>query len=154
VPHAEVVGLAPRWLPRHPPLPPVAVAGQGAAARALAAAALPQAAALSLHLDPQADLLVLHLLPGAPAAALPWADGALFLGVDPAAPAMLLRTAAMGPAPGCGAPESLAISACTLQTASGARANARVWLDACCTDSSWRTPLDATRCASAASVTA
>jgi hypothetical protein len=92
VPHAEVVGLAPRWLPRHPPLPPVAVAGQGAAARALAAAALPQAAALSLHLDPQADLLVLHLLPGAPAAALPWADGALFLGVDPAAPALLLPT--------------------------------------------------------------
>lgn len=84
--------LAPRWLPRHPPLRPVAVAGWGAAARALAAAALPQAEALSLHLDPEDDALVLVLMPGAPAAALPWADGATFLGVDPAAPALLLPT--------------------------------------------------------------
>lgn len=117
---SPAAALAPRWLPRHPPLRPVAVAGWGAAARALAAAALPQAAALSLHVDPEDDALVLVLLPDAPAGALPWADGAVYLGVDPAAPALLLPThrrpdlplpllaaAVLGRAPAGGAPWAL-----------------------------------------------
>ncbi len=95
-----MTGVAPRWGPRRPPLAAVAVAGRGAVGAALARAALAQAGRsaddpegapdgdpLPLRAHATGDLLIVCADPGA---ALPWADGATFLGVDPAAPGLLL----------------------------------------------------------------
>jgi hypothetical protein len=73
------------WTPRQEPLAPRAVAAWGPAARALARRALGR------RLDGVAgdDLLVLL----GEADALPWADGAVYLGRDERAPSLLLPTA-------------------------------------------------------------
>jgi hypothetical protein len=77
--YAEEIGTAEQWLRREPPLVPAAVLGIGAAAAELAAAAhvrLASGAELRAVADP--DYLVVL---GAQEA-LPWVDGARYLGWD------------------------------------------------------------------------
>ena len=78
------------WHPRDLPLTPVAVCVQGDAARHLARYLLSrQEAALSSLQGVSGKGLMLLL---APEESLPWVDGALYLGQDPAAPGLLLPT--------------------------------------------------------------
>ena len=77
--------------PRATPLAPVAAAARGPAAAALAERLLarPEAALATLSgVSASGLLLVLG-----DAGALPWIDGVVYLGRDPAAPALLLPTA-------------------------------------------------------------
>ncbi len=78
------------WQPRTAPLDPVAVAARGRAARALARRLLlcDDDALARLHGTAAPDLLVVL----GDAADLPWVDGAVYLGKDAAAPALLLPT--------------------------------------------------------------
>jgi hypothetical protein len=79
------------WRAREPPLPPCAVAARGKAARALAARLLARGdEALAELRGAAGDGLLLIL---GPAEALPWADGAEYLGRDERAPSLLLPTA-------------------------------------------------------------
>lgn len=80
-----------RFRPRAVPLAPRAVTAHGEAARALGRRllALPDAALARLEGVAGDGLLVVA---GAEAE-LPWVDGALYLGLDPAEPALLLPTA-------------------------------------------------------------
>jgi hypothetical protein len=92
--------LSVSWVPREPPLPAVAVAGTGDAARRLRAGAADRAGAgADLRATANADwIVVLGAEPD-----LPWADGAAYLGWDagllvpttsrPWPPADLLREA-------------------------------------------------------------
>ena len=77
------------WRPRASPLTPVAVAARGDVARALARRllALDDDALSALRGVAGADVL---LVAGTD---LPWVDGVLYLGRDPAAAALLLPTA-------------------------------------------------------------
>lgn len=77
--------------PRAAPLAPVAAAARGAAARALAERLLARDdEALAKLAGVAAPDLILVL---GESDALPWVDGVLYLGRDPAAPALLLPTA-------------------------------------------------------------
>ncbi|MHB8878936.1 MAG: bpX5 domain-containing protein [Myxococcaceae bacterium] len=79
------------WAPRAEPLAPRAVAATGAAARALAERALelgPEAVGRLRGVAGDGVLLLLG-----EEADLPWADGVSYLGVDPAAPSLLLPCA-------------------------------------------------------------
>jgi hypothetical protein len=82
--------LAPRFLPRDRPLVPVAVAISRALARPLAArwAHDPADCAALRALGSASSLLLFG-----PAEALPWIDGALYLGQEPEAPRLLVPTA-------------------------------------------------------------
>jgi hypothetical protein len=80
--------LAIAWRPRARPLEPAAVVAEGAAAEALARACLARGAGGALRGACAPGLLAL----AGPAGELPWADGAAYFGVDPAAPALLLPT--------------------------------------------------------------
>src|SRR5690349_16891045 len=84
------MNLSPEWRPRMYPLEPAAVVAQGEADRRLAARLL------SLNDEGLSRLqgvsgTGLLLILGA-ADELPWVDGAIYLGRDPAAPALLLPT--------------------------------------------------------------
>lgn len=82
--------MTPTFGPRADPLPPRAVFGVGAVARALAARLLARPDDDLRHVEVLvADALLIAL---APADALPWADGAVYLGSDPRAPALLMPT--------------------------------------------------------------
>lgn len=79
-----------RWVRRLAPLPPVAVAARGDAAKALVR---------RLLLDADSQLANLSLVAGArlvvaraDSDTLPWVDGARYLGIDPEAPNVLLPT--------------------------------------------------------------
>jgi len=80
-----------RWRVREPPLEPLAAAATGDAARALARRllAMPDERLSALRGVAGAGVL---LVMGA-ADALPWVDGAQYLGRDPEAPGLLLPTA-------------------------------------------------------------
>jgi hypothetical protein len=94
------------WLPREPPLAPVAVLARGAAVRPLAAATIARVRSGTVLRAAYADGRLLVL--GA-AADLPWADGVVYLGDDagllvpttlaPALPADLVRRAVAPDAP-------------------------------------------------------
>ena len=82
--------MKPDFVARSPPLPPRAVVGLGAAARALG---------LRLFDGPDETLRQLNVVAGdgllvalGPADLLPWVDGAIYLGSDAAAPALLMPT--------------------------------------------------------------
>jgi MoxR-vWA-beta-propeller ternary system protein len=78
------------WRAREEPLVPVAVAARGLAASALASRMLARDdETLGRWLGVAAPSLLLVLGEGAE---LPWADGVLYLGRDPEAPALLLPT--------------------------------------------------------------
>lgn len=83
------------WRSAEPPLPPVAVAGRGAAARALARVLLAGPDRAGLRGVAGADLLVIL----GPTEALPWADGCEFLGRHPDAPGLLFPTVWLPDAP-------------------------------------------------------
>ena len=78
------------WRPRARPLPPVGAAARGRAARLLAERLLARSDEDLARLEGVAgeDLLVVL----GPAAELPWADGAVYVGKDPEAPSLLLPT--------------------------------------------------------------
>ena len=78
------------WRPRRTPLDPVGVAARGLAARALAQRLLARDDEALARLSGAAarDLLVVL----GDSADLPWADGAVYLGKDAAAPSLLLPT--------------------------------------------------------------
>jgi len=78
------------WHLRSEPLAPVGVAGSGEVARRLGEAALRRddAALASLRAVAGDGLLVIL----GQESALPWVDGALYLGNDPRAPSLLLST--------------------------------------------------------------
>jgi len=84
-------GVAVTWHPRDEPLAPAAVAAVGEAARRLAQRLLagPPGALARLRGVASAALIVLIGEPDA----LPWVDGARYLGRDERAPALLLPTA-------------------------------------------------------------
>ncbi|WP_223641419.1 hypothetical protein [Corallococcus sp. EGB] len=86
-----VAGLPVRWRPRDLPLEPVAVAGIGPVALALAHRAARAEDAVLASWTGVAGTDVLVLL-GA-AASLPWVDGAVYLGRDSLAPSLLLPCA-------------------------------------------------------------
>ncbi|RKH70030.1 hypothetical protein [Corallococcus aberystwythensis] len=90
-PEPAVAGLPVRWRPRVLPLEPVAVAGAGSVALALGHRASRADDAALAAWTGVAGPEVLVLL-GA-AASLPWVDGAVYLGRDPLAPALLLPCA-------------------------------------------------------------
>lgn len=79
-----------RWQVREPPLEPLAAAATGPAARALAERllAMPDERLAALRGVAGPELV---LVQGA-AEALPWVDGAQYLGRDPEAPGLLLPT--------------------------------------------------------------
>lgn len=84
------------WHARWPPLPPAAVCATGPAARRLAERLLRPDADLALLAGVGTpDLLVLT----GPVEALPWVDGAFYLGRDPSAPELLLPTTSAPNAP-------------------------------------------------------
>jgi hypothetical protein len=83
--------LAVRFRPRAAPLAAVAAAARGPAAVALAARLLARDDAALAQLEGVAGPGLLLIL-GA-AASLPWIDGVVYLGRDPAAPSLLLPTA-------------------------------------------------------------
>lgn len=80
-----------RWHQRAEPLEPLAVAGEGPVALALARRVLTEDDARLSAWSGVAGDGVLVLL--GPAASLPWVDGAVYLGRDPAAPSLLLPCA-------------------------------------------------------------
>jgi hypothetical protein len=82
-----------RWSQRAEPLEPLAVAGEGPVALALARRVLSETDARLSAWSGVAGDGVLVLL--GPATSLPWADGAVYLGKDPAAPSLLLPCALM-----------------------------------------------------------
>ncbi|MBZ4330897.1 hypothetical protein [Corallococcus sp. AS-1-12] len=86
-----IAGLPVRWCPRALPLEPVAVAGVGRVALALGhrAARAEDGTLASWTGVAGRDVLVLL----GTAASLPWVDGAVYLGRDPLAPALLLPCA-------------------------------------------------------------
>lgn len=81
-------GIVPEWEPRAVPLEPVAVAAVGPAARALARRLLLRPAEVVERLSGVTGPDLLLLL----GEELPWTDGAVYLGRDPAAPTLLLPT--------------------------------------------------------------
>jgi hypothetical protein len=81
--------LALAWTPRDPPLSPRAVVGERAAAYALGRRLLERSDPAGLAAVAGPGLLVVI----ASGDALPWVDGALYLGADPAAPSLLVPTA-------------------------------------------------------------
>ncbi|MHA7627533.1 bpX5 domain-containing protein [Corallococcus sp. M7] len=83
-----VAGLPVRWRPRALPLEPVAVAGVGPVALALGHRASRAEDSVLASWNGVAGPDVLVLL--GTAASLPWVDGAVYLGRDPLAPALLL----------------------------------------------------------------
>lgn len=83
-------GIPVRWLPRPEPLAPAAAMATGAAVRRLAARLLWREDGALARLRGVAGPDLLLLL--GPAEELPWIDGVSYLGVDPAAPALLLPT--------------------------------------------------------------
>jgi hypothetical protein len=80
-----------RWGPRAEPLEPLAVAGEGPVALALARRVLAEDDARLASWSGVAGPGVLVLL--GPAASLPWVDGAVYLGRDATAPSLLLPCA-------------------------------------------------------------
>lgn len=81
----------PSWLPREPPLNPIALAGIGAVAEALLRRLLRlDDSALASLSGVRGPGLLLIL---GEESALPWVDDAVWLGRDPAAPSLLLPTA-------------------------------------------------------------
>ena len=80
-----------RWGPRAEPLEPLAVVGEGTVALALARRALAEDDARLASWSGVAGPGVLVLL--GPAGSLPWVDGAVYLGRDPAAPSLLMPCA-------------------------------------------------------------
>jgi hypothetical protein len=80
-----------RWGPRAEPLEPLAVAGEGAVALALARRVLSETDARLAEWSGVAGTGVLVLL--GPAGSLPWVDGAVYLGRDSAAPSLLMPCA-------------------------------------------------------------
>lgn len=93
----ECLNISILWKPRFAPLSPVAVAARGAAGRALADRLLMRDPDATTRLEGVTwrDLI---LLVGAEAD-LPWSDGAIYLGRDPAAPELLLPTALLPSVP-------------------------------------------------------
>jgi hypothetical protein len=84
-------GLVPvTWRPRRAPLDPVGVAGRGEAARSLARRLLARDDEALARLSGVAGPALLVLI--GDAAALPWAEGATYLGRDAGAPSLLLPT--------------------------------------------------------------
>jgi hypothetical protein len=86
-----IPALAPRWIARDVPLPPVAVAVPRAVARLLATRWRTAAGAAVESLRAAATPSALLLF--GDVEALPWADGVLYLGRDPEAPRLLVPTA-------------------------------------------------------------
>jgi hypothetical protein len=84
-------GVPVRWGPRAEPLEPLAVAGEGAVALALARRVLSETDARLAEWSGVAGTGVLVLL--GPAGSLPWVDGAVYLGRDSAAPSLLMPCA-------------------------------------------------------------
>ena len=80
-----------RWVPREPPLAPAAVVGLGDAARALARRLLRLDDARLGALQGVAGPSLVAVV--GTADALPWVDGAVYLGRDPAASTLYLPTA-------------------------------------------------------------
>jgi hypothetical protein len=80
-----------RWGPRAEPLEPLAVAGEGPVALALARRVLSEPDARLSTWSGVAGTGVLILL--GPADSLPWVDGAVYLGRDAVAPALLMPCA-------------------------------------------------------------
>ncbi len=78
------------WRPRRTPLDPVGVAARGEAARALARRLLAREDEALARLSGAASRELLVVL--GDSADLPWADGAVYLGKDAAAPSLLLPT--------------------------------------------------------------
>lgn len=78
------------WRPRRTPLDPIGVAARGEAARALARRLLARDDETLARMSGAAAPDVLVVL--GPSADLPWADGAVYLGKDAAAPSLLLPT--------------------------------------------------------------
>ena len=78
------------WRLREPPLPPIAVCVQGDAALVMARHLLARSAEERDRLQGVSGRNLLVLI--GESAALPWVDGALYLGRDPEAPALLLPT--------------------------------------------------------------
>jgi hypothetical protein len=79
-----------RWRPRPVPLAPLAVASVGAASLAMARKLLGTGDDMLSRLRGVAGNNILLLL--GEAAQLPWIDGAVYLGRDPASPSLLLPT--------------------------------------------------------------
>ncbi|MCP3139973.1 bpX5 domain-containing protein [Pyxidicoccus xibeiensis] len=77
-----------RWGPRAEPLEPLAVAGEGPVALALARRVLAEEDSRLAGWSGVAGAGVLVLL--GPAASLPWVDGAVYLGRDAGAPSLLM----------------------------------------------------------------
>ncbi|RKH50620.1 hypothetical protein D7X96_25025 [Corallococcus interemptor] len=90
-PEPAVAGLPVRWRPRALPLEPVAVAGVGPVALALGQRASRAGDAVLASWTGVAGPDVLVLLGASDS--LPWVDGAVYLGRDPLAPALLLPCA-------------------------------------------------------------
>jgi MoxR-vWA-beta-propeller ternary system domain bpX5 len=80
-----------RWSSRAEPLEPLAVAGEGDVARALARRLLSETDARLAEWSGVAGEGVLVLL--GPSGSLPWVDGAVYLGRDSAAPSLLMPCA-------------------------------------------------------------
>jgi hypothetical protein len=80
-----------RWGPRAEPLEPLAVAGEGPVALALARRVLSEDDARLASWSGVAGPGVLVLL--GPADSLPWVDGAVYLGRDASAPSLLMPCA-------------------------------------------------------------
>ncbi|MCY1018910.1 hypothetical protein [Pyxidicoccus sp. MSG2] len=80
-----------RWGPRAEPLEPLAVAGEGDVALALARRVLSESDARLAGWSGVAGTGVLVLL--GPAGSLPWVDGAVYLGRDSSAPSLLMPCA-------------------------------------------------------------
>ncbi|ATB51060.1 hypothetical protein [Corallococcus macrosporus] len=87
----EAARVPVRWRSRAEPLEPLAVAGEGAVAVALARRILAEDDARLAHWEGVAGPGLLVLL-GA-SASLPWVDGAVYLGRDDAAPSLLVPCA-------------------------------------------------------------
>lgn len=86
------------WTPRDVPLAPTAVAARGADARALVATLLARdLSELRGVAEPSGGRDVVLVL--GPEDALPWVRGAIYLGVDPSAPSLLLPTTEAPPWP-------------------------------------------------------
>ena len=86
-------GHAPRFLPRTFPLEPIAVAIPRVRAARAGRLLLPRPGDASGREDLRALVSSAHLLLFGPADALPWVDGAHYLGQDPQAPRLLVPTA-------------------------------------------------------------
>lgn len=90
-------GIAIEWSPREPPLQPVAVMAAGRAAAALARRLLTCSADDLASLQGVVSASAVVIL--GEEEALPWVDGALYLGRDPVAPRLLLPTTSMPSVP-------------------------------------------------------